>query len=246
MPRTCAVALSGLLASLLVANIAFANDSGAAKEGVADPPPKPARLNNDEPFQKKLSDLLKQYTPEMEQTERIDLLYRIRSASFYARDYATAEKYAREILKLKPKESIEHSNLSVYLGKQGKFKEAETEAREAIKLDPGNSHAFMVLASWEWHLRKREKALQTFKSVVVPEDPGERRYYEGCKACFYASVGDEKEIEAAISKCLELDDRKDFFERDIIFDPYRGKDWFIKLVGETLAKNRPEDQQSEK
>jgi hypothetical protein len=38
-------------------------------------------------------------------------------------------------------------------------------------------------------------------------------------------------------KALKADpESKTFFARDVVFDPYRAKPWFIELVGETLAK----------
>jgi hypothetical protein len=61
------------------------------------------------------------------------------------------------------------------------------------------------------------------------------RFYWACRACFYASVGDVAELQAAIPKAMSGDaDSRSFFERDVIFDAYRGEPWFIELVGKTL------------
>jgi hypothetical protein len=66
-----------------------------------------------------------------------------------------------------------------------------------------------------------------------------RNGYWGCLAWFHATAGDERQTEEAVRKALEIDDSdgsRYFFRRDIGFDPYRAKPWFIKFVGETLAE----------
>ena len=66
-----------------------------------------------------------------------------------------------QIMKLRGQDSVPglHSNLSVMLGKQGRFAEAATAARAALALDPTYLHAKLVLPSWELGLGQREAAL---------------------------------------------------------------------------------------
>ncbi len=161
-------------------------------------------------------------------------------AEWLMRNYAAAEEHHRKSLELAPDTPVLHANLSVTLGKMGRYREAAAEARKALAL-PGVDamHANMVLACWEWELGQGAQARARVKSVAVPARRGDRRLYYGCLACFRAQTGDEKATEAAMKQALALDSTsgsRAFFERDVAFDPYRKRAWFIRLVGETLAK----------
>lgn len=53
----------------------------------------------------------------------------------------------------------------------------------------------------------------------------------------HATAEDETALAYNMRKALKADpESKTFFARDVVFDPYRAKPWFIELVGETLAK----------
>jgi predicted Zn-dependent protease len=169
----------------------------------------------------------------------LDWYYLVAHAESRMRHYDKAEAYYRKILAQFPDEPIYLTNFSVFLGKQGKYLEAEAAARKAISLGGGPAmHANMVLASWEVELGKKQAARARVRSVAVPAGPRARRLYYGCLACYHASAGEEREVAAAIAKALAIDNSagtRAFFERDIIFDRYRDKAWFIELVGRTLA-----------
>jgi len=209
-----------------------------APESKMDPPPKPAKLNNDGEYKAKMDKILEMPPSANDSAqERWAFLWKADQAASLAREYEKAESFARRITTWAPKDSFAWANLSVDLGKQGKYRDAAEAAQKAIVLDPSNKHAEMLLASWEWHLGQREQARKRFEAIVPGEKAIEKRTYYGCMACFYASVGEEAKVAEAIKKVKELktDDDMGFFQRDIIFDPYRGKPWFIELVGKTLA-----------
>jgi tetratricopeptide (TPR) repeat protein len=158
------------------------------------------------------------------------------SACMDNRDYARAEHAARSLVALAPHYNLVHSNLSVVLGKQGKYQEALQEAEIASLLNPGDSlHPEAVACSWLYHLGRKQEAVDRFKAIPVPADARKARAYWGCKACFYASVGDPELLKPAIAMALQLDpEDRGFFERDVVFDAYRAEPWFIELVGRTL------------
>ena len=203
------------------------------------------RLNNDAEYQAALDALLN--APPLEPAlprDRYIYLFKLGSAEAQMRHYDRAAACVQKIVDLYPTWSIAHDTLSVFLGKAAKYKEAAAEAQKAIDLDPARAmHPNLVLASWEWHLGKKEEALKRISAIAVPETEMEKRSYYGCLACFYASVGDETKIADAIQKSLDMDPGKtfrSFLERDIVLDAYRGKDWFIKLVGKTLLDDAPQ------
>lgn len=101
-------------------------------------------------------------------------------------------------------------------------------------------YASLVLASWEWHLGEKDGASKRVAGIPIPDTAEEQRVYYGCLACFCASVGDEGKIADAIKKTLSIVPDKSFrpfIERDVVLDPYRGKDWFVKLAGTTLLRD---------
>jgi tetratricopeptide (TPR) repeat protein len=219
------------LAVKMFLSIAIASSSQFAAE--------PVSLNNDAPYQAALDNVKKSPVPPVTQPEDyVKYLFELAQAEAQMRHYGLAEQHMRKILDAYPTWAVPASLLSVMLGKQGKYKEAEQMALKALELDPANPfYPNLVLASWEYHLGKKEAALKRFSSIPVPDDATQKRTYYGCMACFFASVGDEQKVEQAIRKSIELDTDKSFqpfLDRDIILDPYRGNDWFIKLAGKTL------------
>ncbi|MFM2091061.1 MAG: hypothetical protein RLZZ127_1550 [Planctomycetota bacterium] len=166
-------------------------------------------------------------------------LAEVYSAAFAARAYGRAETAARAMLALWPGSWPAHSNLSVALGKQGRYDEALREAEIAVLLaGPASIHPEAVACSWLLHLGRRDEAMARFAAIPRPDDGHERRLYLGCKACFLASAGDPVALEAAIREALADDPdgaNRGFIARDAVFDPYRGAPWFTALVGSTLA-----------
>ena len=199
------------------------------------------RLNNDAKYKDALDKLLQSPPPKSAALEaQLDYLYDLLHAALNLRDYSKAIACGRQLSKLDPDSWASHDSLSVCLGKAGKYDEAITEAQQAIALDkPRAMHSNLVLASWELLNGKKEAALKRIASVVVPADERMQRSYYGSLSAFYAALGDEEKLQDAITKTRALDKQgtfMDFLARDICFDPYRGKDWFIKIVGKTLAE----------
>jgi tetratricopeptide (TPR) repeat protein len=201
------------------------------------------RLKDDAEYAEKLRVILAQEPKGG--TQKAKLLWYLEAATAEAnmRHYAEAEKYYRKLIDLLPEsEPGFYANLSVYLGKQAKYEDAEAMALKALAMEGVNGlHANMVLASWEWALGKKQAAMDRVKSVPEPEDEDSRSLYHACLACFYAETGNEVKIAEAIRTAMGIkveDDagHMEFFRRDAVFDRYRHKQWFIDLVGETLAK----------
>jgi hypothetical protein len=164
--------------------------------------------------------------------------WRVAHGASLARDYETAAGYMQTLVDHTVSEEFVHLALSVHLGKAGRLAEAEAEARRALELKGDDAwHPSIVLACWEYKLGKRSEALARMGRVRMPDDTKEHRSYYGNLAAFAAICGDEQQLETAVSKAKELDGSDaslTFFRRDVLFDPYRAKPWFIKLVGETL------------
>ena len=196
----------------------------------------PIQLANDETYAQKVAAVWAAKPDGKDPDALFRWLWSYSSACGDNRDYANAEYAARAMVALAPQYNIAHSNLSVALGKQGKYQEALQEAEIAKLLNPGDSmHPDAVACSWLFHLGRKQEAIDRFKAIAVPTEVHAARAYWGCKACFFASVGDAAEIKNAIAMALKEDpDRTGFFERDVVFDAYRGEPWFIELVGKTL------------
>ncbi len=196
----------------------------------------PIQLANDETYAQKVQAVWAAKRDGKDPQALFRWLWSYSSACGDNRDYANAEYAARAMVALAPQYNIAHSNLSVALGKQGKYQEALQEAEIAKLLNPGDSmHPDAVACSWLYHLGRKQEAIDRFKAIPVPSEPQMARFYWACRACFYASVGDVAELQAAIPKAMSGDaESRSFFERDVIFDTYRGEPWFIELVGKTL------------
>ncbi len=159
-------------------------------------------------------------------------------AAFEARDYVRAEALLREIGAAMPDNAMVTANLSVSLGKQGRYLEALAEADRALTLPEVDAmHAHAVRASWLWHLGRREEGRAAFAAIPVPattDDPYEM--YQGCRACFAASSHDLPTLRESIGILKSLAGQSfDFVRGDVIFDQYRAESWFVDLVGETLS-----------
>ncbi len=230
--NVCTIAAEGVKGAPVVASVPMAT--------------LPALVDDAQYAEKKVT---AQKAPEPKKADlraRFDWLWTNCEACNLARDYASAESYARQMCALAPKVPAFQANLSVFLGKQGRYAEAAEAARKAIALADGNPdnmwHPSLVLASWEWRLGKHEEAQALVDAVPIPKKDasGALSLYYGCLACFSADKGDEAAIEANIRLTLNTAEPDSplrvFFRRDVVFDPYRSRPWFINLVGKTLAE----------
>jgi hypothetical protein len=206
---------------------------------VGFPPPSLPRLKGDAEARRRfLADLANRPAAGAMKASIDDWTWRTAYDASLARDYESAAGYAQALVDREPDWWVPHVGLSIMLGKAGRLAEAESEARTAVDLQ---KHAYwypnIVLACWEHKLGKRSEALARMSGVRMPEDKKDHRPYYGNLAAFAAITGDEPQIESAMKKAIELDGSEDslaFFRRDVLFDPYRAKLWFIRLVGETL------------
>lgn len=221
-----------LLAWLLLCGMTFA----AEPPSPASSPGAVVQLSNDQPYVDKLAQVLADRPSAKDPKAHFHWLWAYFSACVNCRHYAEAETACRAVMTLAPQYALSHSNLSVVLGKQGKYQEALQEAEIAKLLDPSNSmHADAVACSWMYFLGQKQEAIDRFQLIPVPTDADEVRVYWGCRACFYSTVGTVDEIKSSIGNALQMDpENRAFFERDITFDRYRAEPWFVALVGQTL------------
>jgi tetratricopeptide (TPR) repeat protein len=228
-----------LCCAALILVISTASTGLARAEALKAVTPSIVRLNNDAEFEAAFKKL-EANAPSADASQDVRLNWE-RAWVFTQnrlRHYDKAEAGTRQLLKLYPYWDFQHINLAIYLGKQGKYKEAEGEAIRAIELSPEDAlYKKSVLASWQWYQGKKDEAFENIKaaSEVSVDDP-QFRIITGCLACFYGSVGDEEKIAYYMERAIKATPNDTaFFRRDICFDPYRAKPWFIKLVGKTLA-----------
>lgn len=164
------------------------------------------------------------------------------------RDYSGAMTAARDALDIQPAHSLLHVNLAEFLGRLNRFEEAAAEARAGLALAGGAGDmaelyylcAAHSLATWEWVLGEKDHANELVENVKLPEDPM-NRWMCRCQRCVYWAVtGEEeklrREVEEAfalVPVCEELDAEHAaaFFVCDIVYDPFREKDWFIDRFG---------------
>ena len=166
------------------------------------------------------------------------------TAAGASRAHLLGERALRAALLIAPAHPQLHANLSVYLGKQGRYQEALDEAELAILLDPiDTTHAEAVACSWMAKLGRAAEAKARFAAIAKPEELDRLSLYWGCAACFHADLGEVAAAQAAIAEMLTTassDERKQhsmqFLRRDPAFDRYRGEAWFIAIAGKTLAK----------
>lgn len=200
--------------------------------------PGAVQLNNDAPYRAAVARLLAS-PPAANAPARVLMEWHWQLASAYMdlRRYDLGETEARAALRLAPGHPTLHSNLSVMLGKQGKFAEALAEAQAALAIDPDHLHARLVLPSWELGAGQREAALLHFQAIPKPGEGKDLRLYYSAQACFYADVGDAGKTAEGIREALARDtsgNTRTFFARDLVFDRYRAESWFVTLVGATL------------
>ncbi|MDA3963488.1 MAG: hypothetical protein PF961_22110 [Planctomycetota bacterium] len=160
-----------------------------------------------------------------------------------ARDYESAIRELQSTLLTDPDNVLTHSNLSVFYGKLGHYNMAKMHALQVLELNPPDTmHANMILASWEYHLGNENRAQEIMNNVIVPDKNDPRyRFYQSCRACYYASTGDIAEVEQAIQESLGASNQSmKFYRNDVIFDPYRQQQWFIDLVGITTEQQEPD------
>jgi len=214
-------------------------EAPACAPSSVQPVPAALKLRGDgEARRRLLDDLAKR--PAADALGRATILWNWETAhdASLARDYETAARCMQTLVNHAPSDWISHLALSVHLGKAGRLAEAEAEALRALELKGADAwHPRIVLACWEYKLGRRSEALARVKQLHMPADPKEHRLYYGNLAAFAAICGDEQQIESAVKKAVELDGSEAslaFFRRDVLFDPYRAKPWFIGLVGETL------------
>lgn len=151
-----------------------------------------------------------------------------------ARDYATAETICGNLLRTGKYElPFMYSNYSVFLGKQGKYQAAIAAADKALALDPGNMHARAVKASWLYESGQTEAGIRLFEDIAVPAAGYPRILYFECRACFYGSVADEKQVREAMACVVTDSNCQVFFKNDVVFDKFRTKDWYMKFFGFT-------------
>jgi tetratricopeptide (TPR) repeat protein len=218
-----------------VAATAPATATGAA---VADPPPLRRLLIDDAANANTLARLVK-LEPAATDDGHDAWLLLILDHAYRARDYDRAEACTRALMARQPQFWYWYDELSVVLGKQGKY-QAALDAANAAAAMPASDHLHLdaISASWLWHLGRRDEARARFAAIPEPAqgtDPYEM--YEACRACFAASTHDLPALTAAV-RILVVgggNHTLDFLHHDVIFDQYRGEKWFRDLVGETLA-----------
>jgi tetratricopeptide (TPR) repeat protein len=196
-------------------------------------------LNSDARYQGRLDAILNNKPPPDSKSDQAmsDWLWKLSVAYTDMRKYDEAEVVDKAIVAISPGYFASHSNLSVDYGKQGKFDAAIEEAKIAILLCPGDAmHPYLLLCTWLYLSGQKEAAFQIFAKIEIPTDVKRRSLYYGCKASFYSSVGDAAIVKESITEAIKTNTpHLSFFERDISFDRYRNEDWFIELVGKTLA-----------
>lgn len=212
----------------------------------------PVRLIGDEEAARKLEEAKKLLPPESAPAkEQFRALWSLMLSAAACRDYEETVNAIRQMQTLVPNTAILYSNLSVFLGKQAKYQKAILAADKALELATQDErvrhHAMLVKASWLWKTGKHQEADALVASVSgLGEKPEEQLTYYACLSCYNADKGDEAKIEEALRKVqalikehTELAAYFDLIKRDIVFDPYRSKDWFIALFGKTLADSAP-------
>ena len=161
------------------------------------------------------------------------------AAGYYmdAREYKIAEDIYTHILeKYNPHNPYVYSNLSVFCGKQKKYDLAIRYADLALDIDPHHMHAKAVKASWLYEKGEKERGLQLFESIPMPQEADQLDLYYGCRACFYASVGDADRVKESV-KLIKSDGFATFFKNDIVFDKFRNESWYLDMVKELPIGN---------
>lgn len=186
-----------------------------------------------------------QYTSEAEEANKNSygnpILVLVAAEKYVdARMYDVAESLIADLIKkYGATHAMMYSSLSVVQGKQGKFAEAMSSIDKALAMDPNSMHTKLVKASWLFETGKAADASQLVASVPVPATGAiDHAMYWGCMACYNASTGNESEMEKAMKKVLEAKDKdgERFLRRDVVFDKYRSRTWYVDLFGNTVKK----------
>ena len=168
------------------------------------------------------------------------MLLGVAGSYFNARLYSDAERIYNIAIKGLPiTDPMIYSNMSVFIGKQGRYNEAISWADKALKMRPNDFHGKIVKASWLIESGDKEGGDKLFDECVSDAKFKElhKSFYWDCLSCYLASSDRKDELKDAISKAVENGDlySMKFIKMDIVFDKYRNENWFIQLVGKTIA-----------
>lgn len=167
----------------------------------------------------------------------LPLRVELASACFDARMYWRAVELLEAVVADYPSFAPAWSNLSVNYGKMGMYDQAIAAIDRRMRLDPDDvMHAKLVKASWLLGTGDRAGAQRLIEAT--PDPGGDRSaFYHSCLACFHADSGELERLQHHVDRVLALDPEgeRTFFERDVVFDPYRDQAWFIERFGVTLA-----------
>lgn len=187
---------------------------------------------------------------DFEKDEFIGWLTDLAFARALLRDYAGAADAAKDALEIEPNHPLLHVNYADFLGRMNRYQEAADESRAGLALAGGAAEmaelfyvtAAQSLAMWEWALGEKAHASELMENINLPGEPLDAWMCRSQRCVFWAVTGEEEmlqeEIAAAFAllpECEDLDEEeaRTFFERDIVYDPYREKDWFIARFGKT-------------
>lgn len=149
------------------------------------------------------------------------------------RRYANAEKLTRVVIALQPTWSEAWTKLSGDLARQGKFIEAAEAARNHLDSEPDAFDGQLALADYLVHLGQRDEAAAIVAGVKPPEKADRLSLFHGCRALYFAALGDENAVREEMTAALQCPDRerqRRWYRSDILLDPYRAKAWFMALV----------------
>jgi Flp pilus assembly protein TadD len=122
-------------------------------------------------------------------------------------DLTQAEQYLRTAVKLNPRLSQAHSNLSVVLLDQSKTEEALAEAREAVAVDANNPIYHVVLGNALEKKGDTKAAIEAYRAATKLKPDYENALYHLGQAL--VAAGDKAEAKAVLSQALGLDPHDD-------------------------------------
>jgi Flp pilus assembly protein TadD len=194
-------------------------------------------LRNDGVYQEFLAKVAKAEPPAGD-TRYPAWLQRVASAAAEARSYERAADYARRLVAGAPGQAEHHAELSAALGRLGRFDEALTAADQAATLPGGDTIQVRALrAGWRCALGRHEQGRTLFAAVPPPAEGAEDwPIYLESRTFVAACDHDLALLRGGVAALAMLGGRQlELVQRDAIYDPYRGLDWFIAAAGETLA-----------
>jgi predicted Zn-dependent protease len=195
-------------------------------------------LNNGPLYEARLAIALRNYSPTDIQSG-----YALKWEYDCMRQYTKAEEVCKDLIAAHGRKPGLLVDLSCYVGKQGRFQEALELGDEAAKASPDDLRAAFVRVLWVAALARRDEAMGALKAIKAPSqaDPNENAYWL-CMAYAYARLGDEDNLAKAMANSLKNDYMHwafDCYQRDVTFDAYRARAWFIEIAGRTLRDARP-------